>query len=329
MDRRRFLLTLLAATLGAPLAGEGQQVKPQRSMKVVGVLHPGVPDLTFVTVAALRQGLRDLGYIEGQSIRFEYRWAEGKVENLPRLAAELVQLNLDVLYATGPQAMRAAVGASRTTPIVGDDLESDPVEAGFASSIGKPGGNVTGLFLDLPGLTGKWLQLIREIAPATRRAAVLWDATTSPHQLHALKRAAQAAMVELHVLEARRPTEYADALQTAMKERPQALIQLSSPLIRQASSLVADFAIKNRLPAISMFRTFPEAGGLMAYGPDLTAFFGQSARYVDRVLKGAKPGDLPIEQPTKFELVINLKTAKALGLTIPPSLLARADQVIE
>ena len=225
--------------------------------------------------------------------------------------------------------MRAAVGASRTIPIIGDDLESDPVEAGFASSIGKPGNNVTGLFLDLPDLTGKWLQLIREVAPATRRAAVLWDATSSPHQLHALRRAAQAAMVELHVLEVRRPTEYADVLQAATKRRQQALIQLSSPLIRHASPVVADFALKNRLPAISMFRTFPEAGGLMAYGPDLAAFFGRSASYVDRVLKGAKPGDLPIELPTKFELVINLKTAKALGLAIPPSLLAQADQVIE
>jgi putative ABC transport system substrate-binding protein len=329
MDRRRFLLTSLAATLGGPLAAEGQQVRPPGSPKVIGVLHPGVPDLTFVTVAALRQGLRELGYVEGQSIRFEYRWAEGKVETLPRLAAELVRLNVDVLYATGPQAMRAAMGASRTTPIVGDDLESDPVEAGFASSIGKPGGNVTGLFLDLPDLTGKWLQLIREVAPATRRAAVLWDPTTSPHQLQALRRSAQAVMVQLHVLEVRRPTEYADALQAAMKERQQALIQLSSPLIRQASPLVADFTIKNRLPAISMFRTFPEAGGLMAYGPDLPAFFGRSARYVDSVLKGAKPGDLPIEQPTKYEFIINLKTAKALGLTIPASLLLRADQVIE
>jgi putative tryptophan/tyrosine transport system substrate-binding protein len=329
MDRRRFLLTSLAGILGGRFVAEAQQARPERSTKVVGVLQPGAADVTFVAVASLRRGLRELGYIEGQSIRLEYRWAEGKVDTLPRLAAELVRLNVDVLYATGPQAMRAAVQASRTIPIVGDDLENDPVEAGFASSIGKPGGNVTGLFLDLPELTGKWLQLVREVAPATRRAAVLWDATSSPHQLHALRRAAQAAMVELHVLEVRRPAEYADALQAAVKERQQALIQLSSPLIRQASRLVADFAINHRLPAISMFRTFAEAGGLMAYGPDLPAFFGRSARYVDRVLKGAKPGDLPIELPTKFELVINLKTAKALGLTIPPSLLTRADQVIE
>jgi putative ABC transport system substrate-binding protein len=277
----------------------------------------------------LRQGLRSLDYIEGHNINLEYRWAAGNVEALPSLAADLVRLKVDVLYATGPQAMRAAVRASRTIPIVGDDLEDDPIESGFAASIGRPGGNVTGLFLDLPDLTGKWLQLIREVVPATRRAAVLWDATTSPHQLRAVKRAAQAAMMELHVLEVRRPAEYTDVLQGAMKERRQALIQLSSPLIRQASPLVAEFSLKNRLPAISMFRLFAEAGGLMAYGPDLPVFFGRSASYVDRILKGAKPGDLPIEQPTKFELVINMRTAKALGLTIPPSLLARADQVIE
>ena len=331
MNRRRFLLTSLAGAFGASFAAEAQQATPQRSKKfpVIGVLQPGPPDITFVTVAALRQGLRSLDYIEGHNINLEYRWASGNVEALPSLAADLVRLKVDVLYATGPQAMRAAVRASRTIPIVGDDLEDDPIESGFAASIGRPGGNVTGLFLDLPDLTGKWLQLIREVVPATRRAAVLWDATTSPHQLRAVKRAAQAAMVELHVLEVRRPAEYTDVLQGAMKERRQALIQLSSPLIRQASPLVAEFSLKNRLPAISMFRLFAEAGGLMAYGPDLPVFFGRSASYVDRILKGAKPGDLPIEQPTQFELVINMRTAKTLGLTIPPSLLLRADQVIE
>jgi ABC-type uncharacterized transport system substrate-binding protein len=178
-------------------------------------------------------------------------------------------------------------------------------------------------------LTGKWLQLIKEVVPATRQVAVLWDATTSPLQLRAVQRAAQSAMVELRVIEVRRPTEYTDVLKATMKDRPHALVQLSSPLIRQASPLVAEFTLKNRLPAISMFRLFAEAGGLMAYGPDLPAFFGRSASYVDKVLKGAKPADLPIEQPTKFELVINLKTAKTLGLTIPQTLLLRADHVIE
>ena len=273
--------------------------------------------------------MRALGYIEGQSISLEVRWAEGKVEALPRLAADLVRLNVDIIYATGPQAMRAAMGASRTVPIVGDNLEDDPVESGFAASLGRPGGNVTGLFLNLPDLTGKWLQLIKEVVPATRQVAVLWDATTSPLQLRAVRRAAQSATVELRVIEVRRPTEYTDVLKATMKDRPHALVQLSSPLIRQASPLVAEFTLKNRLPAISMFRLFAEAGGLMSYGPDLPVFFGRSASYVDKILKGAKPADLPIEQPTKFDLIINLKTAKALGLTIPQSLLVRADAIIQ
>jgi putative tryptophan/tyrosine transport system substrate-binding protein len=191
------------------------------------------------------------------------------------------------------------------------------------------GGNITGFFLDLPDLTGKWLQLIREVVPATRRVAVLWDSTTSPHQLRALKAAAQATAIELLVLEVRSPAQYEDALRTAMGGRNPALIQLSSPLIRQASRRVAEFSVKNRLPAISMFREFPEGGGLMSYGPELLVFFRRSAIYVDKILKGAKPADLPVEQATKFELVINLKTAKALGLTIPHSLLLRADQVID
>jgi ABC-type uncharacterized transport system substrate-binding protein len=330
--RRIGLAVILTLSLGlAPPLALAQEAKPQSSKKipVVGLLHPGLPDPTFPSVAALRKGLRALGYIEGQSISLELRWAEGKVEALPRLAADLVRLNVDVLYAAGPQAMRAAMGASRTVPIVGDNLEDDPVESGFAASLGRPGGNVTGLFLNLPDLTGKWLQLIKEVVPATRQVAVLWDATTSPLQLRAVQRAAQSAMVELRVIEVRRPTEYTDVLKATMKDRPHALVQLSSPLIRQASPLVAEFTLKNRLPAISMFRLFAEAGGLMAYGPDLPAFFGRSASYVDKVLKGAKPADLPIEQPTKFELVINLKTAKTLGLTIPQTLLLRADHVIE
>ena len=331
MDRRTFLAGTGAMVLAAPLAAEAQEPKPQPSKKipVVGILHPGLPDPTFPSVAALRSGLSALGYVEGQSVRLEPRWAKGKVEELPALASSLVRLDVDILYTVGPQAMRAAMGASRTIPIVGDNLEDDPVESGFVASLARPGGNVTGLFLNLPDLTGKWLELIKEVVPGPGRIAVLWDATTSPLQVRAVNRAAQSAKVELRILKVRRPTEYGNALREAMKERPRALIQLSSPLIRQASPLVAEFTLKNRLPAISMFRLFPEAGGLMAYGPDLSVFFGRNASYVDKILKGAKPADLPVEQPTKFELVINLRTAKALGLTIPPSLLGRADQVIE
>ena len=328
MDRRTFLGTL-AGSLFVPALRAGAQPRVSKTVPMVGVLHLGSRDLTFPSVAALRKGLRALGYTEGRNIALEYRWAEAKVDVLPLLAAELVRLNVDVLYASGPQAMRAAVVASRTIPIVGDNLEDDPVADGLVASIGRPGGNLTGFFLNLPDLTAKWLQLIREILPGSRRVAVLWDATTNSSQVRAVTTAAQAAMVELRVLEVRRSTEYVGVLRTSMKERPQALLQLSSPLIRQASPLVAEFTLRNRLPAISMFRLFAEAGGLMAYGPDLPAFFSRTASYVDKILKGTPPGDLPIEQPATFELLINLKTARALGLAIPPVLLARADQVIE
>jgi putative ABC transport system substrate-binding protein len=310
----------------APIA----TAQPTARIPRVGLLHPGVADQRAPAVVALQEGLRELGYVDGQNIALVYRWGGGKLQTLPDLAADLVRLKVDVLYAAGPQAMRAAMGASRTIPIVGNDLESDPIESGYVASFARPGGNITGFFLDLPDLTGKWLQLIREVVPATRRVAVLWDSTTSPDQLRALKAAAQAAAIEVLVLEVRSPAQYEDALRTAMGGgRTPTLIQLSSPLIRQASRRVAEFSVKNRLPAISMFREFPEGGGLMSYGPELLVFFRRSAIYVDRILKGAKPADLPVEQPTKFELVINLKTAKALGLTIPQPLLLRADQVIE
>jgi putative ABC transport system substrate-binding protein len=326
VDRRVFIGTLAGGLLAAPLAAPAEQAGKG---PVIGLLHPGVPDPVVPAITALLQGLQALGYIEGQNLRLEYRWAGGRLEKLPSLAADLVRLNVDVIYAIGPQAIRVARGASRTIAIVGTDLEGDPVESGFVASYARPGGNITGLFLDLPGLTGKWLQLVREVAPATRRVAALWDATTGPHQLRALTLAAKAAAMELQVLEVRRPSEYEDILKTAMRGRPHALIQLSSPLIRQASRRVAEFTVENRLPAISMFIEFAASGGLMSYGPDLPLFFRRAASLVDKILKGAKPGDLPIELPTKFELVINLRTAKALGLTIPPSLLQRADQVIE
>jgi putative ABC transport system substrate-binding protein len=326
VDRRVFIGTLAGGLLAAPLAAPAEQAGKG---PVIGLLHPGVPDPVVPAITALLQGLQALGYIEGQNLRLEYRWAGGRLEKLPSLAADLVRLNVDVIYAIGPQAIRVARGASRTIAIVGTDLEGDPVEIGFVASYARPGGNITGLFLDLPGLTGKWLQLVSEVAPATRRVAALWDATTGPHQLRALTLAAKAAAMELQVLEVRRPSEYEDILKTAMRGRPHALIQLSSPLIRQASRRVAEFTVENRLPAISMFIEFAASGGLMSYGPDLPLFFRRAASLVDKILKGAKPGDLPIELPTKFELVINLRTAKALGLTIPPSLLQRADQVIE
>ena len=326
MDRRAFIGTIAGSLLAAPLAAEAQQAGKG---PVVGLLHPGVPDRAVPAITALQQGLHGLGYIEGQNIRLESRWASGRLEKLPGLAADLVRLNVDVIYAIGPQGIRAARDASRTIAIVGTDLEGDPVASGLVATYARPGRNITGLFLDQPGLTGKWLQLIREVAPTTRRVAALWDASTGPYQLRALTVAAESAAMEVQVLEVLRPTEYEDILKRAMRGRPHALIQLSSPLIRQASRRVADFTVEHRLPGISMFIEFAKSGGLLTYGPDLPQFFVRAASLIDKILKGARPADLPIEQPTKFELALNLKTARTLGLTIPPSLLQRADQVIE
>jgi putative ABC transport system substrate-binding protein len=239
-----------------------------------------------------------------------------------------VQRNVSVLYAVGPAAVRAATQATSTVPIVAMDLESDPVASGWARSLARPGGNVTGLFLNFPELAGKWLQLLRDADPGVHAVGILWDSATGSTQLDAVKVAAQSFRMDLSVLPVRTADDFDDALRTGLKDGVKAVVVLSSPVFDVNSARVAALTSRNRLPAISAFREFTDAGGLMAYGPDLKEFFRRSALYVAKIIEGAKPGDLPIEQPTKFQLVINLKTAKALGLTIPPSLLLRADEVI-
>jgi putative tryptophan/tyrosine transport system substrate-binding protein len=325
--RRIGLAVVLAGSLVlAPLGGEAQQAARIPS---VGILRPGTADPTPISIDAFRQGMRELGYVEGQTIALAYRFSGERPEELPTLAADLIRLKVDLLFASGRQAISAAIGASRTIPIVGVDLETDPVESGFIASFARPGGNVTGLFVDQPALTGKLLELLREVAPGARQIAVLWDTTTGPYQVRAIKVAAQSLSLEVQVLELRSPAEIEVVLRKAMRGRPHALIELSSPLIASVSKRVVEFSARNRLPLISMLRRSTDDGGLMTYGPDLRQFFGRTAYYVDKILKGVKPTDLPVEQPTKFELVINLKTAKALGLTIPQSLLGRADEIIQ
>jgi putative ABC transport system substrate-binding protein len=315
-----FLLMLALSVVGAPLQAHAQK------MPVVGVLFTDARNNLSLPIFVA--GLRDLGYVDGKNIVLEIRSAGGKPDGLPALATELVQRKADVLYATGPAAIRAARAATTTAPIVALDLESDPVQAGWARSIARPGGNITGLFLDLSDLAGKWLQLLREAAPAIRRVGVAWDSTTSPAQLKAAKAAAERFGIDLQVIEVRRGDELDDALVVGVGAGSRAIVLLSSPLVSTGSTQLADFVVKNRLPAISPFRRFADAGGLMAYGPDFDEFRRHAASYVDRILKGAKPGDLPIERPAKYELVINSKTAKSLGLRLPQSLLLRADEVI-
>jgi len=326
IDRRAFLGTLAGGLLAAPLAAEAQ---PARKIPVVGVVNSGAGPRS-TTVDTTRQGLRELGYVEGQTIAFEVRFAGMKLETLPGVAADLVRRKVDVILVSGPAGIRAVRDATNTIPIVALDLESDPVQAGFARSLAQPGGNITGCWLDQPGLTGKWLELIGEAAPGARRIAVLRDPTTGPWQLEAIRASAEKLRIELQVFEIRRAGDVDHGLGAAVKGGSRALVQLSSPLFDSPlAKRIADVTLTHRLPSISMFRRFPERGGLMAYGPNQAQYYKHLSMYIDKILKGAKPGDLPIEQPTQFDLVINLKTAKALGLTIPPSLLQRADQVIE
>jgi putative ABC transport system substrate-binding protein len=326
IDRRAFLATLGFGTLTAPCAAQAQRA---RKIPVVGILQTARVDLPTAPIEAFRRALLDLGYVEGQTIAFAYRGAGGKPEALPGFAAELVQLKVDVLYVIAPAAVRAARDATTAIPIVALDLETDPVTSGLVQSLARPGGNITGSFLDFPALAGKWLQLIRETAPGTRRIALLWDATTGPWQVAAAKAAAQGFGMDLQVVEFRRADEIDEALRVAVKEGPRGIVLLSSPIVSTGSQQIADFTVKQRLPGISPFVAFARAGGLMAYGPNLPEAYRRGAIYVDKILKGAKPADLPIEQPGKFELVINLKTAKALGLTIPQSLAVLADQIIQ
>ena len=326
MDRRTFVGSVAGGFVLWPLAATAQ--RPGK-MPVVGIINTGVGPRSL-TVDTVRQGLHDLGYIDGQTIVLEVRFAGGKPEAFPALAADLVQRRVDVLLVSGPAAVRAARDATSTIPIVALDLESDPVGAGFARSFARPGGNMTGCFLDQPGLTGKWLELIREAVPGTQRIAVLRDTSTGPWQLAAIKAAAEKLKIDLQLLEIRSPEELNHALEVVVKNGSQALVQLSSPLFDAPSAArTADLTAKYRLPAISMFRRFPDAGGLMSYGPSQLEYYKRLAIYIDKILMGAKPAELPIEQPTKFELVINAKSAKALGITIPKDMLLRADEVIQ
>jgi putative ABC transport system substrate-binding protein len=322
-DRRSFIATLASGLLAAPLAAEAQQA---RKVPVVGFLHSGGTD----SLTQLREALRDIGYIEGKNIVLERRSSRGNPEAFPALAEELVRLNVDVLYATGPPAVRAARDATSVIPIVALDLETDPVQSGLVRSLGRPGGNLTGLFLDLPSLAGKWLELLKEAVPGRRRrVGVLWDSTTGPLQLAAAKASAQRLDVEVQILKYSSANDLDEALRAGVSAGSKSIVMLSSPIASANSKRIADFMLRNRTPAISPFRRFASSGGLMSYGPKVIDFYRLGATYVDKILKGAKPADLPVEQPTKFELVINMKTAKALGLTIPPSLLLRADEMIQ
>jgi putative ABC transport system substrate-binding protein len=275
--------------------------------------------------------LRELGYIEGQNIAIEYRYAEGKVDRLPELAAELVRLKVDIILVVGDSGIRAAKNATKTIPIVMMVGGLDPVKAGFIASLARPGGNVTGLTALNTELGGKRLELLKEAVPKLARVAVLYDAGSASGVLDVkedLPVAARALGLTLQHWEVRSAENFERVLASLSKQRPDGLYASSGPLMRTNQKRIVGLTLKGRLPSIYYDREFVDAGGLMSYGADIADSYRRVAYYVDRILKGAKPADLPVEQPTKFEFVINLKTAKQIGVTIPPNVLARVDKVI-
>jgi putative ABC transport system substrate-binding protein len=326
-----FSITLLLGGLVSPVPAEAQQAaEPTR----IGYLSTQSLSPPTRLGEAFRQGLRDLGYVEGRNVVIESRSAEGKLERLPALAAELVALKVDVIVApAGTPPALAAKQATRTIPIVFIAV-GDPVTSGLVSSLARPGGNATGLTDVNPELVGKRLELLTQAVPGVSRLAVLWQPgavgeRTEKDMLKAAEVAARALGVRLQVVEARGPADFDRAFSDMTSARAGALTVLGSNMFFKERRRLVDLAAKNRLPAVYITREYVDAGGLMSYGADLADSFRRAATYVDKILKGAKPGDLPVEQPTKFELVINLKTAKSLGLTIPASVLGRADRVIE
>jgi putative ABC transport system substrate-binding protein len=326
MDRRAFLGTLTGGLLAAPLADGAQQAAGKAPL--IGLLDYGTPDAARLKWwQAFRQALRDLGYVESQTINFEARWAQGRPERLPGLAAELVRLRVDVIVTGGGEAARAAKQATATVPIV-MATGSDPVRSGIVESLARPGGNVTGLTSLSTDLVDKRLALLRELLPTLSRVAVLEDGTSNSRiSVEELKLTAPTLGITIQEVSLRGTTDLERAFSVARKEH--AVIVVASPALFIERKRIADLAMKHRLPTALGGREYVEAGGLFSYAVKYPDLFRRAAFYVDKILKGAKPADLPVEQPTTFELVINLKTAKALGLTIPPSLLQRADQVIE
>jgi putative ABC transport system substrate-binding protein len=279
---------------------------------------------------AFRQGLRELGYVEGENIVIEYRYADEKAERLPGLAAELVYLKVDVIVAAGTIAVRSAKNATKAIPIVMTS-SGDPIATGLVVSLAQPGGNITGLSQMSPDLSAKRLELLKEVIPSISRVAVVWNPTGPVDKLvfEETETAAPAFRIKVQSLEVRNPNDIDSAFAAAARERANALITFGSPLIVDHRARIVELAAKSRLPAIYEGREFADAGGLMSYGPSLPDLFRRAAAYVDKILKGAKPADLPVEQPRKFELIINLKAAKQIGLTIPQSVLYRADKVIK
>ncbi len=324
MNRRAFIGAIVGTALARARIVAAQ---PKGRVYRAGLLFPGSPS---TGAAVFVPAIRSLGWVPGQNLIIEQRYAHGDLSRLPELAAELVGLKVDVILVSS-LAIPAARAATRTIPTIMTFAVDDPVEEGWVASLARPGGNLTGMTLHAPELAGKRLQLLREVLPGMRRVGVLaWPRPGGVGQVRAAEAAARSLGLQSHVVEVQETAQYDGAVETLKRDGADALLVLSSSTFFSERRRIADLAIKHRLPLVAPFREVAESGGLMAYGPNIVELWGQRVPvYVDRILKGAKPGDLPIEQPTKYELVVNLKTAKTLGLTMPPTLVLRADQVVE
>ena len=322
MRRRDFILGS-GATIARPLIAHAQQP----AMPVIGWFFevPQGPLVDSVN-AAFRKGMAELGYVEGKNFAAELRV---NPDLLTQAAANLVGLNVNVIFAGGPAVLVAASKATTSIPIVGIDLESDPVAKGYVKTLGRPGGNITGMFLDIPELSGKQVQLLKQIVPQLSRMAIFGVPGLNALQFKATETAARAFNIEAEIAEVQVPDDFAGAMEASRARHVEAGILLSSPLVYAFSRQIGELALAKRLPLISLFDAFPKNGGLSAYGPNVSEMFRRCGIYVGKILQGAKPSDLPIQRPEKFDLVINLKTAAALGVTVPPLLLATADEVIE
>lgn len=319
----KLAVPLAALLLGGPLDAEAQLAA---TVHRIGVLYPGGAAPLALRMDAFRQGLRDAGFVEGSNISIEIRYAEGKSDRLAGMAADLIKREVGLIATSGDLATRVVQQATKTIPIIA--FTDDLVGAGLVPSHARPGGNTTGISILSPELNLKRLEILKQVSPSATRVAVLWDPATGTAQLKAMEAAARSLAVQLLIVEVSGPDDLDNAFRTASKEGAGALNVLASPLLASYSQKIVAFAAESRLPAIYQWSEHAEAGGLMSYGPRLLETWRQTGRLVAKVLRGAKPADLPVELPTNFELVINVKTAQALGLTIPQSLLSRADRVI-
>ena len=332
MNRRDFVIAVVALpALGASAARLAAEAQRTGKVYGIGYLHPATSQDPGRSLSTLKHALAGFGYLADRNVKYEERFADGKLERLPSLAAELVALRVDIIVAVGPSAIRAARDATATIPIVMAFSGDDPVKSGFVADLARPGGNITGMTSLTSELAPKWIELLQDAMPDIKRIAVLRSPVRPDHteQVDVMQAAARSRGIRLEVVEARDLEQYGTAFEDMTHKRAEAVIILSGPELAQNLVRLAELAAMHRLPSLWQYREFVVAGGLLSYGPNIVDLSARAAVFVDKILKGANPGELPVQQPTKFELALNLRTAKALGITIPQSLLLRADEVIQ